>query len=220
MSLSSVSCAQTGTRSGVYYRMVPPLSAPASLRAASSAPRRVVGQLLEPFVKSVCHTTISSVRHSDVTIALSVIADSASLALAPDLIRTAVAVMVSDAISYSFYERSSGKITVQVSNPRPACLCIDVSDDGWGLGSMRSQQVRDLKDLSALGKVSVHRMPRPGEGMRARLMVDPAYGQNGLGTQGLLTSALMARRPHLLPLLRNRGMEALRPYVVCHAANA
>lgn len=221
MSLSSVSCFQTGSRSGVYYRMVPSRPAGLSLHAARSTPGQTVGrQSLEQFVKSVCQATISSVRNSDVAITLFVVAESASLALAPDLIRMAVAVMVSDAISHSFYERSSGRITVRVTNPNPASLCIDVSDDGWGLGSIRTQRVRDLKDLSAFGKVTVSRMSDPGEGMLARLVISPVEGQTMLDWQAAIMPGLTARRPHLLPVLRDKVMGALRPHVVCRAANA
>lgn len=145
-------------------------------------------QALEAFASCVCQETVHCVRKTGLSLRLSFdmpTKNAFSMALP---VRNALAEMLANTIEHSFYERSSGTITIQIAELPQRSLRLSIYDNGWGPDVVEGIRAGHLENLRRFGALTVSAACLDGTGMVTTLMID----RNGLQHRSHIQQSLKA----------------------------
>ncbi|MBS1063911.1 ATP-binding protein [Gluconobacter wancherniae] len=148
---------------------------------------------LAAFASGVCQETVHCVRKTGLSLRLSfdMPAKNAFSMVLP--VRNALAEMLANTIEHSFYERSSGTITIRISELPQRSVRLSVSDNGWGPDVVEGSRAGRLENLRRFGALTVSAAGSDGTGMVTTLMIDKDCLQHRSHLQQSLRSGLSSR---------------------------
>lgn len=156
---------------------------------------------LEQFVVAVCNETVNRVRKAELTIILSLNISVREIALMPVRVYIILAEILANTIEFSFYERSSGSISISVSDLPRRSFRVRVSDDGWGPDMQPGPLADWAYRLRTLGRLAIIGASPDGTGMTITMTVnDNPFGETARSIADI-DADLLLHRPYLLALL-------------------
>lgn len=160
----------------------------------------VTEQTLEQFALLVCQKSVNLTRKAGLLLDISISVSTVNMDSISSHARRALATMLMNAIEYSFYERSSGMLSIHLADLPKQRLRISVSDNGWGPDVVDGTRACRLENLDTFGDLTVTPAYSDGTGMMTALTVDRKRLQEKSATTRTVTSALLshhARAPRL-----------------------
>ncbi|MBS0988553.1 hypothetical protein JK182_07725 [Acetobacter okinawensis] len=153
-------------------------------------------QTLQQFARLVCQQSVNRTRKSCLHLDISFNTSVATIVPIASYVRTALATMLINTIEYSFYERSSGVISIHLSDLPQQQLRISVADNGWGPDAVGGTHTAHLKNLDTLGDLTVAAAYPDGTGMMTTLTVDTNRLQEKSATASSVKSDMLPRQTH------------------------
>ncbi|MBS1029728.1 MULTISPECIES: ATP-binding protein [Gluconobacter] len=129
-------------------------------------------QALEAFASCVCQETVHCVRKTGLSLRLSFDMPAKSADAVSRPVRNALAEILANTIEHSFYERSSGTITIHISELPQHSVRLSISDNGWGPDVVEGIRAGRLENLRRFGALTVSAACSDGTGMVTTLIID------------------------------------------------
>ncbi len=129
-------------------------------------------QALEAFASLVCQETVHCVRKTGLSLRLSLYMSTKSTDAVSRHVRNALAEILANTIEHSFYVRSSGTITIHISELPQHSVRLSISDNGWGPDGVEGIRDSRLANLRRFGALTVSAACSDGTGIVTTLIID------------------------------------------------
>jgi len=162
----------------------------------------ITEQTLEQFALLVCQKSVNRTRQSGLRLNISLKISTVNMDSISSHVRRALATMLMNTIEFSFYERSSGMLSIHLTDLPKQRLRISVSDNGWGPDVVDGTRACHLENLDKFGDLIVTPAYSDGTGMMTTLTVDRKRLQEKSATARPMKSVLLShhsRAPQLYP---------------------
>lgn len=185
----------------------------------NTASESATAETLEQFALLVCQKSVNRTRKAGLRLDISLNISTVNMSSISSHARRMLATMLMNAIEYSFYERSSGVISIHLADLPKQRLRISVSDNGWGPDVVDGRRACRLENLDGFGDLTVTPAYSDGTGMITTLTVDRKRFQEKSISSTSVNSVQLSHHAHALRLHPKTAFSASFSKIESLAAN-
>ena len=157
-------------------------------------------ETLAHFLLGVCQNSVSRTPKGGLWLDISLNISTVNIESISSHVRRFLATMLMNVIEYSFYERSSGEISIHLADLPKQRLRISAFDNGWGPDAVDGRCACRLENFDTLGDLTVTPAYSDGTGMMTTLTVDRKRLQGKSATARPTKSILLSHCSRALQL--------------------